>query len=332
MLFKCFSIKIIGFFLFILLYFTWQSTSLASENNLKFSLKGEYGQYQSPKRSYLGTTPTLTGPFTYGLVRPENHALLRTVKIELENNIPSGYDLIFSNSIETGRATQSDNIGFINLGGESLIIGGAKKDGSFLLADGGVGASADVSNTKYKFDYQFYEVNTKIQTAQNIKYSSISLKPFIGLSYRYSSTQDRFKGDVIDFSNSFSNSTNIRIQTLSPAVGLNTVFPLNRKVNFINNFQYAYNFNWGRGSDKVSFTGQPTQVEKMKNNNGTHSFGVSTGFDYKLNNSLSFGISGNYERLGNAPTSKLRDNLQESDFDYENADVFSGSLNLTYKF
>ncbi len=320
------------FILTVFLCFFWQSTSSANESNFTFSLESEYGAYKSPKRSYLGTTPTVTGPFTYDLVRPDNDAILRALSLSLENKVPSASDLIFLTSFQTGRATQTDKIGFIDLGGENLIIGGARAGQSFLLQDGGVGATANISNAQYKFDYQFYEINTKIAAVKDIKNSPIIFKPFIGLSYRYSNLEDRFKGDVLDFNRSFSNDTNIRVQTLSPMIGTNINFPITSKLTFLNSINYGYNFNWGRGSDKVAFTTQTTQTEKMKNNNGTHSYGVSTGFDYKINDEFSFGFKGQYQRSGNAPKSQLRDNSQESDFDYESADIFSGSLNLTYKF
>ena len=309
-----------------------QKSSLAEEDLFKFSINGEYGQYHTPKRSYLGTQDGGAAPVIFNLIRPENDALLRTVQFGFENKFSHKSDITLSTSVGLGRASQSDNIGLIDSNGDTLIIGGTASGTSFALPDGGIGASNRVSNAKYKFDYQFYEATTQIRKKLRTKNNQLSLVPFAGLSYRYSNIEDRFGGDITDFLARFENNTDIKVQSLSPTIGTSINFALTPSITFLNDIHYAYNLNRGRGADTLEFTGQTTQTEKLKNNNATHSYGVSTGFDFKMNDALSVGIIGKYESLGNAPQMKLRDNLQESDFDYERADIFSGSVKLSFKF
>ena len=126
--------------------------------------------------------------------------------------------------------------------------------------------------------------------------------------------------------------TDIKVRSANPQIGFDTEYKLHPKLRLLSGAYYSYNINWGKGTDKLDFTGFDRQTADMRNNDNTHSYGINLGIEYDLNESLSFGVNSQYHRIGNAPQVPTRNGVSRSDFKYDNGDLFSARAILKYKF
>lgn len=320
---NCLRLLALGF------VFSLSNTANASDSNYTLFLETGIGEYHPSQQTYLGTQIG-AGPNNFGFAKPSHDHIYHQTKIGIEYPIKSFKNTIFKSSFEYGSSNYKDNLGFLDPGGNNLLIPGVGVGSSgsgFFLP----GPNNQISDAVYTFDYDRYHLETFLEKSFS-KNDTFNFKPYLGLSYTEARTKNSFRGNIDFFVREFKYRTDIKIRTVSPIIGFNTDYKIKPRTSLLFGANYAYNFNWGDGTDNLDFTGFGKQTADMDNNDSTHSFSTHLGLNYAINDRFSFGLSTQYQRIGNAPSMKTRDGVSKSDFQYEKADIFAANAVLKYKF
>lgn len=308
--------------------------------NFELSLGAEIGSFQPEKSSYLGTQIG-AGPNVFNFVEVGDNLNFNSAGINFgyqvhKNNISN---LLFRNfiglkitgGVEQGRADQNKNFGTLDPMGNNLLIPGVgvgPAGAGFLLP----GANNQITGARYDAEFDYYKFKLGVESVLKMPNSAIILTPSAGLEYGRTITDNSFAGNIPFFIRSFSYNTKTDVRTISSTIGLDMSYKINSIFDVFGGAKYAYDFNNGEGTDSLSFTGIADQVAKTESDRNTHSYGLKAGVDIDFNSPAIFTIQGNYKRLGNIPVLKVRDGSNISDFSYEDADIFSGTVRATFKF
>lgn len=298
------------------------------DSNYELSFNGELGYLKPQKSPYLGTQIG-AGPNIFNFVEAGDDLRLNAKGVSLKSKSFYGFK-IFTH-VQNGIANDSQDFPTLDPQGSNLLIPGVgvgPAGAGFSLA----GPNNQIIGARYDTEYDFYNVMLGIEKEFQTAIPALNISPSFGVGYSRSTTKNRFEGDIPFFVRHFDYESKTRITTISPTLGINALYTINTRFQFFSGADYAYDLNRGKGVDSLSFTGFADQVANITSDENTHYYGLKSGVTYKPFNFLAITLQGNYKSFGNVPVIKNRNGLNKSNFSYEDADMLSGSVRMTFKF
>jgi hypothetical protein len=315
------------YFTLLFIWFFFFSAQAKADTGLDFSLSGHSGIYKPPGVSYLGTSAG--GILNFGFVAPSNDFHVRGAGVQLAYQWAN--DIVLTTSASYGGGDITQDYPLLTFGGETLLIPGTGT-GAFGEGFSLVGPLNQVTGASYRGEYEYQDFEISIGRMMHLERLPLNIKPYAGLEYFQSETQNRFSGTVPIFVRQFAYETQMKVHSLTPKIGLSGKYALNPQVFVTGGIYYGLNLNRGSGYDRLFFTGFGTQEVNMNNDDITHSHGARLGLTIQPSVRWDFSIEGRYDSIGNAPSLNTRTGTGLSDFSYESADMLSASVRLTYHF
>lgn len=299
------------------------------ETGYGFSVQGTLGSIRPTKSPYLGTQVG-AGPNIFNFVEAGDDLRLRGKGAVFHFPVCHGANIF--GHVQTGHADNDQVFSRLDPGGSILLIPGVgvgPAGAGFSLA----GPNNQIKNARYNINHDYYQIMMGVKKQLATGFNSLNITPSFGVGYGRATTENKFSGDIPFFVRSFDYETKTRITTISPTLGLDLLYKLSSQWSVFGGMSYAYDINRGRGRDSLGFTGFSDQVANIKNDENTHSYGVQAGINFK-SSMLPIGISfqGGYKNSGNLPVIKNRNGTNRSDFSYEDADVVTGKVRVTFEF
>lgn len=331
-----------------------------AESPLKVSAHGSKGNIIPEKSSYLGTRNG-AGPDILNFVTNGSRWASTAVGLSFAYylfgynmynapNAPNVYNtyntynvmnfLFFPFSglrligdVEKGNSKGSETYGNLNPRGANLLIPGVgvgPNGAGFVLP----GPNNQITNARYEAEYDWHAFFLGFEADARTSNPRLSVTPRVGVRYRESETRNRFTGDIPVFVRSFDYSTKTEVRSISPTLGLDVGYQVTPHVKVFAGGEFSYDLNKGSGEDSLDFTGFANQTAATKSDRNTHSHSVKAGATFRPNPDfpLDFTVQGEYGSIGNVPVMKVRDGMDVSDFSYEPAREFTGTIRTTFRF
>ena len=321
-------------FIFIVFAVISLSQNVRASSAWELYADGEVGAVRPAASAYLGTRTG--GQARFRFVTTGDHldydAGAVGFRYDLGHGSTNKYlsDLKLIGRIENGKAHQAEDFPTLTTGGSSLIVPGTG------VGSAGVGfeflANNDVTNARFTGEHDYYQVMLGVEKSTNVINPSLTLKPMVGVEYTQSITENSFSGDVPFFVRSFDYDTKTKIHTVSPVMGLEASYDLNKSLSFFTGGHFAIDFNEGNGTDMLKFTGFADQTALMSKYEATPRYDAYAGIKIAPHERVTLSLQGNYKRVGNVPVTNNRDGNTISDIAYEKANFYSGSFRATFKY
>jgi len=318
------------------LAFILNDAKIAHAQNLEMSIDGQYGSFKPEASSYLGTQIG-AGPNVFNFVEVDDSMKFRASNLGVRYKIPKAQicekfsNLAITAEFEKGRADDNQTFGTLDANGDNLLIPGVGigpiGSGFFLP-----GPNNQITEGVYDIKFDYHKIMLGVDAEYKTANPKLKIIPSFGIEYSNTETTNRFDGNIPFFVRRFAYDTSLQTRSISPTLSVKMSYQIAPTLTFFGGAKYAYNFNNGSGEDSLFFTGLGTQTIAMNNHESTDSYGIQAGFDIDLNLPFQLTIEGNYNTIGNVPVMNVRSGSSAASFDYDDAEIFSGTIRLTYKF
>lgn len=307
-----------------------------AQDKLELSFEGQIGSLQPTESSYLGTQIG-AGPNIFNFVQAGNRLDLKSAGLHFGYQVHEDpllqyfTGLKITGGFDAGRADQGQAFDTLDPAGNNLLIPGVgvgPNGAGFFLP----GPNNQITEGQYDTDFDYFKFMLGVESDFKTNHDALTVTPSFSVGYGKSITRNMFSGNVPFFMRRFSYDTKTEVKTISPTVGLNLAYKVNPVFHVFSGLKYAYDFNSGSGTDSLSFTGFNQQTARLSNDENTPNYGLTMGMNIKLKPNITLTLQGNHQRLGNVPVVNVRDGDNISDFSYEDADIYSGSIRTIFKF
>ncbi len=225
-------------------------------------------------------------------------------------------------------------------GEDTLLVGvgGGPSPSGYVVG----AANGDIDNIMYNrnFEGTRFEAGLGQKVHLQKQDSVITLRPFVGLGYGHSTTEEMFGGRTNSGTLDFSYTTKINSHSFEPFVGfdlsarpqyLSKVFQTDVQLNA--GARYGYEFINVDGYDSLTVSGalNQTGMVDLDENEQSHNLKFNTGVVFNPDGAIRFEVGADFERTNNALVI-MRDGTGPSYVSNEGQNVVLGTIRATFTF